>query len=161
MSEKDKLLIFSLSGLRCALPIVSIKRILRAVEISPLPQAPEIVMGLINVQGHVIPVLNIRRLFHLPEIEVNLNDQIVIACTETRHVAILVDCAIAVAEYDVQDIIPSEELFPGIDYLEGVAKLQDYIIYIYSLDRFLSSKDEAMIAPLLSTDMPLPEEEES
>lgn len=160
MSEMDKLLIFALSGLRCALPLAGIERILRAVEISPLPKAPEIVMGLVNVQGRVIPVLNIRRLFRLPETEINLNDQIVIARTATRPVAILVDNAIGVAEYAKQDIIPSDELFPGIEYLEGVAKLQDGIIFIYNLDRFLSSEDDAGIDPLLSPDIPDTESKE-
>lgn len=149
MSEMDKLLIFALSGLRCALPLAGIERILRAVEISPLPKAPEIVMGLVNVQGRIFPVLNIRKLFRLPETEINLNDQIVIARTATRPVAILVESTIGVAEYSKRDIIPSDQLFPGIDYLEGVAKLQDGIIYIYNLDRFLSSEDEAGIDPLL------------
>lgn len=153
MSGTDKLLIFDLSGLRCALPLAGIERILRAVEISPLPQAPEIVMGLVNVQGRIIPVLNIRKLFHLPETEPNLNDQIIIARTTTRLVAIPVDSAIGVAEYSAQDIIPSAELFPGIEYLEGVAKLHDGIIYIYNLDRFLTSDDETGIDPLLSPDI--------
>jgi purine-binding chemotaxis protein CheW len=155
----DKLLLFALSDLRCALPLSGIERILRAAEISPLPKAPEIVMGLLNVQGRIIPVLNIRRLFHLPETELNLNDQIIIARTTTRSVAILVDYTIGVAEYGEADIIPSDELFPGIGYLEGVTKLQDDIIYIYNLDRFLSSEDEARIETLLSPASPESPEE--
>ncbi len=157
MSRMNKLLVFALPGLRCALPLADIERILHAVEMSPVPNAPEIVMGLVNVHGHVIPVLNIRKLFRLPEIEIRLNDQIIIAHTTRRPVAILVDNVIGVTEYSEQDIITSEELFPGIEYLEGVAKLKDDIIYIYNLDRFLSQEDEAGIEPLLSGAIPLPD----
>lgn len=141
----EKLLIFTLADLRCALPLAGIEQILRAVEISPLPKAPEIVLGLINVQGRLIPVLNIRRLFRLPDSDLRLGDQIILARAATRPVAILVDGTIGVAEYGEQDIVMSADLFPGIEYLEGVTKLQDDIIYIYNLDRFLSSEDEAGI----------------
>jgi purine-binding chemotaxis protein CheW len=72
-----------------------------------------------------------------------------------------VDYTIGVAEYGEQDITLSEELFPGIDYLEGVTKLRDDIIYIYNLDRFLSSEDEAGIESLLSPASPESAEEGS
>ena len=157
MNRMDKLLVFALSGLRCALPLADIERILRAVEMSPVPNAPEIVMGLVNVHGHIIPVLNIRKLFHLPEVEITLNDQIIIAHTTNRPVAILVDNVICVTEYSDQAIISSEELFPGIEYLQGVAKLQDGILYIYNLDTLLSPEDEVGIEPLLSPDISMPD----
>lgn len=159
MHRMEKILVFALSGLRCALPLTDIERILHSVEITPVPKAPEIVMGLVNVQGRVIPVLNIRKLFRLSEIEISLNDQIIIARTTKRPVAILVDNVIGVAEYNEQDIISPEELFPGIEYLEGVVKLKDDIIYIYKLDRFFCPEAEAVIEPLLSGAIPIPDGE--
>jgi purine-binding chemotaxis protein CheW len=160
MGGMDKLLVFALSDLRCALPLADVERVLRAVEISPLPKAPEIVMGLINVQGCIIPVLNIRKFFCLPEIEMTLNDQIIIARTTSRPIAILVDNVLSVSEYSEQDILAPEQLFPGIEYLEGVVKLEDGIIYIYNLDMFLSSQEKAEIEHLLSPAVSLPESEE-
>lgn len=157
MNQVDKLLIFALSDLQCALPLAVVERILRTVAISPVPRAPEIVMGLVNVQGQVMPVLNMRKLFRLPEIEMTLNDQLIIARTASRPVAILVDSVVRVADYSALDIIAPEELFPGIEYLEGVAKLPDGIIYIYNLDRFFASEDTLGREPLLSPDILQPE----
>jgi purine-binding chemotaxis protein CheW len=155
MGEMAKLLIFALSNLRCALPLSDVERILRAVEISPLPKAPAIVMGLINLQGRIIPVLNLRKFFCLPDTEITLNDQIIIAHTTSRSVAILVDNVLSVSEYEAADIMTPEALFPGIEYLEGVAKLEDGMIYIYSLDRLLSSEVKSRIEQLLSpTELP-------
>lgn len=156
MDRIDKLLLFAVSGLRCALPLTGIERILRAVEMSPVPKAPEIVMGLVNVQGRVIPVLDIRKLFLLPKIEISLYDQLIIARTTSRPVAILVDNVIGVVEYSDRDIVPSDELFPGIEYLQGVAKLKDGLIYIYNLDRFLAPEETEGIAPLPSSNIPIP-----
>lgn len=156
----EKLLVFTLSDLRCALKLSDTERILRAVEISPVPNAPEIVMGLINVQGRVIPVLNIRRLLHLPEIEMTLNDQIIIARTSTRPTAILVNNVQGVVEFSEQEIMVPEELYPGIEYLEGVTKLKDGIIYIYNLDTFLSSEEKAELEDLLTGAIPMPADQE-
>jgi purine-binding chemotaxis protein CheW len=157
----EKLLVFTLSDLRCALKLSDTERILRAVEISPVPNAPEIVMGLINVQGRVIPVLNIRRLLHLPEIEMTLNDQIIIARTSTRPTAILVNNVQGVVEFSEQEIMVPEELYPGIEYLEGVTKLKDGIIYIYNLDTFLSSEEKTELEDLLTGVTPMPADQET
>ncbi len=160
MHGMEKLLVFTLSDLCYALPLADVERILRAVAISPLPKAPEIIMGLVNIQGRILPVLNIRKFFCLPEIEMALNDQIIIARTANRSLAIIVDKVLGVSEYNERDIIEPEKLFPGIEFLEGVAKLGDGIIYIYSLDRFISSQEEDVVEHLLSPAGALPVDEE-
>jgi purine-binding chemotaxis protein CheW len=151
----EKLLVFEISGVLCALQLSGIDRIVHAVEITPAPQAPEIVMGLINVRGRVMPVLNICKLLRLPEIEPALDDQLILTRTMGIPVAILVDNVSGTAEVSERDIIAPKEIYPGIEYLEGVTKLQDGILYIYNLDRFLSSAEKAEIDLLLSGDMPV------
>lgn len=56
----------TLDGQRYALSLAQVERVIRAVEITPLPQAPEIITGVINVRGRVIPVVDIRKRFRLP-----------------------------------------------------------------------------------------------
>ena len=149
MERSDTLLVFTLSEQRCALALSDVERIVHVVEINPLPKAPEIVTGLINLQGRAIPVLNIRTLFNLPKVEIALSDQMIIAHTSSRTVAILVDNAVGVVDYGREDSIAAEELFPGIGYLKGVVKLKDGIAYIYDLDKFLSLDEEAMLDRVL------------
>ncbi len=149
MSEMEKLLLFTVSGQRCALSLSNVDRIIHSVEIKPLPKAPSIVTGLINVRGRAIPVLDIRMLFHLPEVAMSLNDQIIIAHTSSRPIAILIENSTGVAEYRAEDIIEAEELFPGIEHLEGVVKLKDGIAYIYDIERFLSIEEKVVLDRLL------------
>jgi purine-binding chemotaxis protein CheW len=149
VERSDTLLVFTLSEQRCALALSDVERIVRVVEITPLPKAPEIVMGLINVRGRAIPVLNIRTLFNLPEAGIALSDQMIIARTSRRTVAILVDNAVGVVDCGQEDITAAEELFPGIGYLKGVVKLRDGIAYIYDLNSFLSLDEEAMLDRVL------------
>jgi purine-binding chemotaxis protein CheW len=161
MCRTEKLLIFTLSDLRCALQLSDIERILSAVAINPVPKAPDIVMGLINVHGRIVPVLNIRTLLRLPKIEMTLNDQIIVARTTSRPVAILVDHVQGVAECSDQDIIEPEGLYPGIEYLQGVTKLKEGILFIYNLDRFLSSEEKAEIEHLLTGGISMPADRET
>lgn len=149
MNRSEKLLIFTLSGISCALPLAEIERILRAVEISPVPRAPEVVMGLVNIQGQIIPVLDLRKVLHLPDAEVGLNDQFIVARAKSRPVAILVDSVLGLSELDTAEIVPPDRLYPGIEFLEGVVGLQDGIIYIYDLAKLLTPADSVEISECL------------
>jgi purine-binding chemotaxis protein CheW len=75
MNRFFPLVVFTLDARRYAVPLSTVERIIRAVEITPLPQAPEIVLGVINVQGRIIPVVNTRKRFRLPECDIRLSDQ--------------------------------------------------------------------------------------
>ena len=83
-----RLVPFLLDDQRYALHLGVVERVIPAVEITPLPKAPEIVLGLINIRGKIIPTLNIRRRLQLPERETELNDHFIIANTSKRTVAL-------------------------------------------------------------------------
>jgi len=77
--ETLQLIVFTLDAQRYALHLSAVERAIRMVEITPLPKAPEIVIGVVNIHGAVIPVLNIRKRFRLPEREPDLGDQLIVA----------------------------------------------------------------------------------
>jgi len=138
----ERVLVFNINNQRYAFHLSIIERVIRVVEVIPLPKAPDIVSGIINMQGQIIPVLDLRKLFYLPGREIDMNDQMIIAHTSNRMVAILADSVTGVVECREQDIIPSEEIFTGIEYLKGAAKLKDGIIYIYDINKFLSLNEK-------------------
>lgn len=134
--------VFFLDGQRYALHLSAVERIIRAVEVTPLPKAPEIVLGIINMQGRIIPVVNIRRRFRLPEREIDLSHQLIIANTAKRSVALVVDEVRGIIEQAQEEVVPAEVVLPGVKYVEGVVKLEDGMILIHDLDRFLSLEEE-------------------
>ena len=76
-------------------------------------------------------------------------DQIIVARTSTRPVALVVDAASGVIECPVERFVTPAAIVPGLEYVKGVAKLEDGMILVHDLDRFLSldeeqSLDEAM-----------------
>jgi purine-binding chemotaxis protein CheW len=146
----NQLLAFSLDRQRYALRLGCVQRVVRAVEVTPLPKAPEIVLGVVNVQGKIIPVFNLRKRFGLRERETNLSDQLVIAHAAGRSVALVVDSVMGLLERSKDEITETEEIVPGAEHVEGVAKLHDGILFIHNLDRFLSLDEEKRLESLLA-----------
>ncbi len=154
MNRFHHLVQFTLDEQRYALPLPALERIVRSVEITPLPKAPEIILGVINVHGNIIPVVNMRRRFKVREKELDIRDQMIIAGTKRRRVAFPFDAAIGVLEYPEERIVKAEQITPRLEYLLGVAKLDDGLLLIHDLDTFLSLEEHRTLDDALqqSTD---------
>lgn len=150
MSDTIKLVVFALDTQKIALYLFSVERVVPVVEITQLPKAPDIVMGIINVQGRIIPVVNIRKRFQLPVRELNLADKLVISQTPKRTAAIIVDTVYGVIECPERKIVISENVLPGIEYIDGVVKSEDGMILIHDLDKFLSLDEEKALNKALT-----------
>ncbi|BBP04875.1 chemotaxis protein CheW [Sulfuriferula plumbiphila] len=142
MGKPDQLLVFALGDQRCALYLSAVDRVVRMVEITPLPKAPAIVSGVVNVHGEVIPVINLRKRFDLPQRDIALTDQLVIAHTARRPVALVVDTVTDIVECAGRELVVAESILPELEYVQGVAKLKDGLILIYNLEQFLSLEEE-------------------
>jgi purine-binding chemotaxis protein CheW len=150
IAELSQLVAFTLDGQSYALHLESVKRIVRMVEVVALPKAPEIVLGVINLQGKIVPVLDIRGRFGLPKRQPQLADHLIVAQTAKRTVVIGVDSVSGVVEQRPQDITEAERIVPGLEYVQGVAKLQDDMLLIHDLDRFLSLDEEKQLEDALT-----------
>jgi len=137
-----QIIVFSLDKRRYGLALSAVERVVRMVDVTPLPLAPALVFGVVNVQGRVIPVVNPRRRFRLPERDFKLSDQLLIARTARRTVAFVVDGVSDVLEYSLEQAVGVNEIVPGIQYVEGVVKLSDGLVLIHDFDKFLSLEEE-------------------
>ena len=138
MSGALQFIVFNLDDRRYALPLMMVDRVVRAAEVTPLPRAPVIVLGAINVRGRVLPVLNVRRRFGMPEREIAPADWFLLAHTDRRQVALAIDRSEGVVEYPEDDIDASTAIAPGLDPFPGVIRLDDGLVVIHDLDKFLS-----------------------
>lgn len=138
----NQLVVFTLDQQKYGLPLSCVVRAVLTVELTPLPKTPDIVRGVINVQGQLIPVIDLRRRFRLPRREIALSDQIVIARAELRTVGLMVDSVVGVLTCAPEQIVHAGEILPVVDYIEGVVKLEDGLLLIHDLAKCLSI-DEA------------------
>lgn len=142
MSAPLQLIVFTLDERYYALHLEVVERTVRMVEITPLPKAAEMVIGVINVHGSIIPVLNIRRRFRLPEREAQLNHQLIIARTSRRRVALVADTVSDVVSLAPEQLVDPAGILPRLEYVEGVAILDSGMVFIHDLDAFLSLNEE-------------------
>jgi purine-binding chemotaxis protein CheW len=142
---KVQLLVFCLDAQRFGVPLAQVHRVIRAVEPTPLPQAPPSVLGVIDLQGTVVPVLNVRGRFGFAEREITLEDQFIVADTSTRTVALLVDGTNGVIERPSQEIFAIKKMVDQSEQIEGVIRLEDGLLLIHDLERFLSASEESAL----------------
>ncbi|MBI5643253.1 MAG: purine-binding chemotaxis protein CheW [Deltaproteobacteria bacterium] len=142
MNAPKQFLLFSLDNLRFALPLPNVERVVPAIEVTTLPNAPLIVLGIVNIRGRIIPVVDIRCRFSLPSKDIMLSDQLIIAATSKRPVCIVADEVYGVIECGDEDIIAPAEILPGMEHVKGVIKLKDGITLIHDIDGFLSLDEE-------------------
>jgi purine-binding chemotaxis protein CheW len=145
-----QILLFSLDESRYALELSVVEKVVRALEITPLPGAPEIVPGVINFHGRIIPLINVRRRFNLARREMDLNDRLIVARTSRRMVAFAVDSVIGIQMIENMEIADGNQNIPLCPGIKGVAKVDGDIILIYDLDQFLSLDEEQKLNVSLS-----------
>jgi purine-binding chemotaxis protein CheW len=139
------LVVFSLDDQRYALDLARVQRSIRVVAVTPLPGVPAIVLGIIDLGGVVIPVIDIRKRFNHPPRDVRLSDHLIVAMTGKRTVALLVDETKGVIEISLENYAPAGKILPGLELVDGAIKLEDGLILIHDLERLLSLEEETAI----------------
>jgi purine-binding chemotaxis protein CheW len=109
-----RLVVFDLDGQAYAIPLPSVERVLPMVAVSPLPKAPAIALGVINLHGQILPVLDIRRRFGLPPREYGLTARLLVARTSQRTLAMPVDEVMGVSEVATEAITSPDAVLPGL-----------------------------------------------
>ena len=147
----NQYLVFILDCQRYALHLSAVDRVVRIVHITPVPIAPDIVLGIVDMEGGVIPVINVRQRFNLPKRAISLRDRLIFARTKRRSVALVADAVSDVIECAEWNMISAEHVLPGLGHVEGIIKFEDGLILIHDLDTFLSLEEEASLDLALSS----------
>ena len=136
-----EVLVFEVAGQKYGLPTADVRELVRAVEITPLPSAPDVIEGVVNVRGRVLPVLDVRTRFRLPPKALDPSDHFIVASAGPRGVILRVDRATHLALVDERDIQAPQTLGAGTEYVAGVAMLEDGMVLIHDLATFLSAAE--------------------
>lgn len=136
---------FMLDGEKYGINVTQVREVLRNIEIAPVPGAPSYVLGIINLRGNVVTVIDTRSRFGLSSIEINEESRIVIIETMDQTVGLLVD---SIAE--VADILQSQiELTPNVGnddsskYIQGVHSKNGELLILVAVEKVLSDEEWA------------------
>ena len=137
-----RLVLLMVDGQIYALHLEAVDRILRMVEVTPLPGTPDAVAGVVNIQGEVVPMVSIRRRLGLAQRAVGAADSLIVARARTRRLAIIAESVLGVVERPADAVVSTGDIARGIQHIEGVLKTSDGLVLIQDLDRFFSPEEE-------------------
>ncbi|HYD46816.1 MAG TPA: chemotaxis protein CheW [Terriglobales bacterium] len=144
MRDSEHYLLFRLDSHRFAIEVGATERIIHAVEVTPLEGVPEVVLGIINVHGSIVPVYDLRRRFGIPAREIDITDQFLLARANQRTVALVTDAVLGVVQ------CPEGEDQAGRSGNRSALPLEDGPVPIHQLEQFLSADEEARLSAALA-----------
>jgi len=132
---------FALAGERCAIAAEDVREVLRATLPSRLPKAPDVVAGVLNVRGELVPLLDIRGRFGLPARPLAPDDHIVVARVAHRVVAFAVERVLDLTRVPAAEVRAAASVASGVEHVAGIARLAVGLLVIYDLRAFLSADE--------------------
>lgn len=141
---ENKYVIFKLGVEYYGIPINSVLSIERASKITRIPNSPEYVLGLINLRGDVVPVVDLSLRLGLGSNKIDSNTRIIIVKENEAVVGLMVDSSSEVLEIYEDDIDkpPVSESNELLGYVEGIAKTSNRMILLLSLQKILQQWGE-------------------
>ncbi len=141
---ESQLVVFVMENEEFACSINNVREVLKMIRVTPLPRSLDFVEGVINMRGEVIPVIDLRKRFGLPEAERTDENRIIIVEVEDRMVGLIVDSVREVLSLSDQHIqeAPSQVAGGKTDLIKGVGKADDRMLIILDLSRILTSEEQ-------------------
>jgi len=150
-----QLVVFELGDESYGVDISRVQDINRMQEITEIPHAPESVVGVINLRGRVIPVIDLRKRFGLPDAVRTKDTRIVVVHLEGNLIGVIVDAVSQVLRIPADIVEPPSPVLAGVDsrYLRGIAKLDDKLVILLDLDYVLSRREQEAISEVLAEEV--------
>lgn len=146
----NQFVVFMLGEEKYGVDILKVGTISEYLEITRVPDAPKHVEGMINLRGDIIPVINLKKRFNIPETKPNEDSRIIIYSINGVDIGFLVDEASQVLKIEDENIEPTPAILKGEgrEYIAGVGKHNNSIVIILDLSKILSDTERKEIEKL-------------
>jgi purine-binding chemotaxis protein CheW len=143
-----EIVVFELAGEHYGLDIAGLFEIIRHQPITPVPRSPAFVKGVINLRGRIIPVVDLRIRFGLPEAEPTRETRIIVAEIPSTQVGLIVDSVseVLVVPADSVEAAPQEAAGAGAEFLRGIVKLGSHLVLLLDLAGVFGTHDRSALA---------------
>jgi purine-binding chemotaxis protein CheW len=151
IQEATQHLTFELDEEVFALDISKVREVLEYTAVTKVPQTPEFMKGVINLRGHVVPVVDLRLKFGMQEAEKTVNTCIIIVEVsvdkDTAVLGALADSVQEVLELEPDQIEPPPKIGTRLktDFIKGMGKRDDQFIMILDIDKVFSTDELAIV----------------
>jgi purine-binding chemotaxis protein CheW len=147
-AELMQLVTFSIGEEEFGVDILKVQEIIRMMEITKVPRAPEFVEGVINLRGKVIPIIDLRRRFGLAARSHDKHTRIIVIEISGMIVGFVVDSVSEVLRIPANTVEPPPPVVSGMEseYISGVGKLEDRLLIMLDLDKLLSREEKQSLS---------------
>ncbi|MDP1708232.1 MAG: chemotaxis protein CheW [Gammaproteobacteria bacterium] len=134
---------FRLDNETYGINVMQVQEVLRVTEIAPVPGSPDYVLGIINLRGNVVTVIDTRKRFGLMPRDMDDSTRIVIIEVNKHVVGILVDSVAEVVDLRVSEIetAPNVGSDESSRYIQGVSSRNEELLILIDLNKFLSAEE--------------------
>ena len=141
---------FHLENEKYGIKVMQVQEVLRMTEIAPVPGAPHYVLGIINLRGNVVTVIDTRRRFGLADVENDDETRIVIVEANNNVVGILVDSVAEVVDLKMSEIetAPNVGNDESSKYIQGVSSRENELLILVDVNKLLSDEEWQEVASL-------------
>lgn len=145
VDENLRWVTFRLENEKYGINVMQVQEVLRVTEIAPVPGAPNYVLGIINLRGNVVTVIDTRSRFGLASAEMDDSTRIVIIEAEEQVVGILVDSVAEVVDLKASDIetAPNVGTEESAKFIQGVASHDSELLILVDLNKLLNDEEWA------------------
>ena len=142
-SGSMQLVSFKLSEETYGIEITKIREIILVGEITQVPETPHYIKGLINLRSSVIPVIDLRARFSLPESELDDDSRIMVLNVGTRTIGIVVDSVSEVLRVSDEQVSPAPSTVAslGNQYMTGLVRLDDVLLILLDVDQLFGAEE--------------------
>ena len=142
-----KYLSFFLGSEEYAIEILKVQEIIGLMAITPVPKMPDYIRGVLNLRGKIVPVMNLRSRFGLPEVEDTDETCIIVVQEEQYLMGVLVDKVSEVADIADEQIdeVPSFGVTGDSEYLAGIGKVKDTVKMIVDVHKVVFDVPEGVL----------------
>ena len=140
---EGKFLTFILGSEVYGIEILKVREIIKLMDITTVPRTPDYLKGVINLRGKVIPIVDLRSKFTMPEVEHTQETCIIVAEVNQTSIGIIVDSVSEVSNIDSDEIEEAPHLGQNIDthFILGLGKTKERIVILLDIELVLSSED--------------------
>lgn len=149
----DRFLEFSLGQEDYAIPLLMVKEVISIPETTPIPKAPKHFIGLMNLRGQVISIVDLRNKLSIKPKEEVADSAVIIVDFQGINIGVIVDSINRVLAFSIGDIQEMPEVNSQVksDYIRGVYKKEDGLTILLDLAKCLDVKDYDILNGLKKT----------
>jgi purine-binding chemotaxis protein CheW len=145
--EASQIVTFRLGDDYFAADIYSVERVLRYQPPTPIPNVPDWIVGVIDYQNRVVPVIDLRARFEMPPARIVNETRILVLNADGDWIAALVDAVVEVTSLTAAALAPPPRLFRGLaaDYLRGIVRRGERLIIFLDVTKLLSTNERLVL----------------